>query len=159
VGIVENWLRNIRDVARFHLEELLAIKDNEQRHRRLVDGAQRAGAVPQHSKIGTVQRKRLKTFVNESYALPRVHGFVLDPKDGGRAQEAARLQVPRQARPLLIRLVSPAQLAKDRWRHGVGLVVSPRARRLAVSRASSRASPTARLHRLPRSFFFFFRPN
>ncbi len=81
LGIVENWLRNIRDVARFHREELLAIKDSEQRHRRLVELNVQEQCL-NILKIGTVQRKRLKTFVSESFALPRVHGFVFDPKDG-----------------------------------------------------------------------------
>jgi carbonic anhydrase len=81
LGIVENWLRNIRDVARFHREELLAIEDREQRHRRLVELNVQEQCL-NILKIGTVQRKRLKTFVSESFALPRVHGLVFDPADG-----------------------------------------------------------------------------
>jgi carbonic anhydrase len=81
LGIVENWLRNIRDVARFHREELLAIEDREQRHRKLVELNVQEQCL-NILKIGTVQRKRLKTFVTESFALPRVHGLVFDPKDG-----------------------------------------------------------------------------
>jgi carbonic anhydrase len=81
LGIVENWLRNIRDVARFHREELLAIQDREQRHRRLVELNVQEQCL-NILKIGTVQRKRLKTFVTESFALPRVHGLVFDPSDG-----------------------------------------------------------------------------
>ena len=81
LGIVENWLRNIRDVARFHREELLAIEDREQRHRKLVELNVQEQCL-NILKIGTVQRKRLKTFVTESFALPRVHGLVFDPADG-----------------------------------------------------------------------------
>lgn len=35
LGLVENWLRNIRDVRRMHAEELDAITDIEERYRRL----------------------------------------------------------------------------------------------------------------------------
>lgn len=36
-GLIENWLRNIRDVHRMHNKELQQIKDQEQRWRRLVE--------------------------------------------------------------------------------------------------------------------------
>jgi carbonic anhydrase len=81
LGIVENWLRNIRDVARFHRETLLSIEDREARHRKLVELNVQEQCL-NVLKIGTVQRKRLRTFVKESYALPRVHGLVFDPADG-----------------------------------------------------------------------------
>lgn len=81
LGIVENWLRNIRDVAKLHRDELLSIHDKEQRHRRLVELNVQEQCL-NILKIGTVQHKRLKTYMNESYALPRIHGFVFDPCDG-----------------------------------------------------------------------------
>ncbi|MEO8173785.1 MAG: carbonic anhydrase [Sediminibacterium sp.] len=37
LGIVENWLRNIKDVYRLHQRELDAIRDNEKRGDRLVE--------------------------------------------------------------------------------------------------------------------------
>ncbi len=37
LGIINNWLRNIEDVFRFHQDELLAIKDEDQRIDRLVE--------------------------------------------------------------------------------------------------------------------------
>ncbi|WP_198931721.1 carbonic anhydrase [Labilibacter marinus] len=37
LGILNPWLRNIRDVYRMHNEELNAIKDEEQRYNRLVE--------------------------------------------------------------------------------------------------------------------------
>lgn len=37
LGIINNWLRNIEDVFRFHQDELLAIKDEEKRIDRLVE--------------------------------------------------------------------------------------------------------------------------
>ncbi|MDX5419210.1 MAG: carbonic anhydrase [Hymenobacteraceae bacterium] len=36
-GLIDNWLRNIKDVIRLHDEELAAIEDEEQRLRRLVE--------------------------------------------------------------------------------------------------------------------------
>jgi carbonic anhydrase len=37
IGLVENWLRNIRDVYRLHYRQLDAITDPKARHRRLVE--------------------------------------------------------------------------------------------------------------------------
>ncbi|WP_316831264.1 carbonate dehydratase [Pedobacter aquatilis] len=37
VGIIDNWLRNIRDVYRTHEREMATIKDEEQRFNRLVE--------------------------------------------------------------------------------------------------------------------------
>mmetsp|Transcript_18571 Transcript_18571/g.40168 ORF Transcript_18571/g.40168 Transcript_18571/m.40168 type:complete len:328 (+) Transcript_18571:46-1029(+) len=83
LGIVENWLRNIRDVARTHRDELFSIEDKEDRARRLVE----LNVVEQCLnifKIGSVQRRRVKTYVKGeyTYSLPRVHGLVFDPANG-----------------------------------------------------------------------------
>jgi carbonic anhydrase len=81
LGLVENWLRNIRDVARFHKDELMQIQDPEERVRMLV----RLNVQEQCLnvlKVGTVQRRRLKNFMKNNFALPRVHGCVFDPKTG-----------------------------------------------------------------------------
>lgn len=80
---IESWLRNIRDVARLHKDELMAIDDPEQRHRRLVE----FNVIEQCLnifKVGCVQRARLKNYVEGSseYTLPRVHGIVYDPTNG-----------------------------------------------------------------------------
>ena len=37
VGVLNFWLGNIREVHRIHRDELQAIKDDEARHRRLVE--------------------------------------------------------------------------------------------------------------------------
>ncbi|MFN8264926.1 MAG: carbonate dehydratase [Chitinophagaceae bacterium] len=37
MGIINKWLRNIKDVYRFHEEEIVAIKDEEQRVNRMVE--------------------------------------------------------------------------------------------------------------------------
>ncbi|MCP2044734.1 carbonic anhydrase [Pontibacter sp. HSC-36F09] len=36
-GLLDNWLRNIKDVIRLHEQELMSIEDEEQRQRRLVE--------------------------------------------------------------------------------------------------------------------------
>ncbi|KAJ3076904.1 hypothetical protein HDU98_011000 [Podochytrium sp. JEL0797] len=80
-GILENWLRNIRDVARLHHDELSKITNKEQSHRRLVE----LNAVEQCRNIlktGCVQRSRRKTFKETGVALPRVHALVFDPASG-----------------------------------------------------------------------------
>lgn len=82
-GIIENWLRNIRDVQRLHREELDAIADTNQRHRRLVE----LNVIEQCLNIlktGCVQRSRVATYKESGGAisLPRVHALVFDPSDG-----------------------------------------------------------------------------
>lgn len=37
IGIIDNWIRHIKDLFRIHQEELLAIQDDEQRFNRLVE--------------------------------------------------------------------------------------------------------------------------
>uniref|UniRef100_A0A7S3PLP3 Carbonic anhydrase n=1 Tax=Aplanochytrium stocchinoi TaxID=215587 RepID=A0A7S3PLP3_9STRA len=83
LGLIENWLRNIRDVARLHKDELKAIKDKEELQRRLVE----LNVMEQCLNIfksACVQRRRLRTYVqdHEEFALPRVHGLVFDPAVG-----------------------------------------------------------------------------
>eukprot|EP00300_Choanocystis_sp_HF-7_P033833 c46266_g1_i1.p1 GENE.c46266_g1_i1~~c46266_g1_i1.p1 ORF type:complete len:270 (-),score=55.97 c46266_g1_i1:108-881(-) len=82
-GVIENWLRNIRDVQRLHRPELEAIEDTEKRHRRLVE----LNVVEQCLNIlktGCVQRRRVATYKESGglISLPRVHALVFDPADG-----------------------------------------------------------------------------
>ena len=37
IGLIDNWIRHIKDVYRFHHEELNAIKDEEQRFKRFIE--------------------------------------------------------------------------------------------------------------------------
>ncbi len=37
LGLIENWLRNIRDVYRLHASELDSIEDEKNRYRRLIE--------------------------------------------------------------------------------------------------------------------------
>lgn len=75
LGILNPWLRNIRDVYRLHEKELDAITDNEKRYERLVE-------------LNVVEQCRnvIKTAaVQQSYAeneYPIVHGWVFDFRTG-----------------------------------------------------------------------------
>ena len=74
LGILNPWLRNIRDVYRTHNEELNAIKDEEARYKRLVE------LNVQEQCINVV-----KTAVVQRAALDRnltVHGWVFDIHSG-----------------------------------------------------------------------------
>ncbi|KAI9332082.1 carbonic anhydrase family protein [Obelidium mucronatum] len=80
-GIIENWLRNIRDVARLHNTELAKIPGKEDRHRRLVElnVTEQAFNI---LKTGSVQRLRKQSYKETGVALPRVHAIVFDPASG-----------------------------------------------------------------------------
>lgn len=75
LGILNPWLRNVRDVFRLHKEELNNIKDEEQRYMRLVElnvEEQCINAI----KTAAVQ----KTYLTTGY--PIVHGWVFNVKNG-----------------------------------------------------------------------------
>lgn len=83
LGMLENWLRNIRDVARLYAKELNAITDEEAKHKRLVE----LNVMEQCFnvfKTGVVQKHRAESYKNGSmkYCLPRVHGVVFDVASG-----------------------------------------------------------------------------
>eukprot|EP00123_Amoebidium_parasiticum_P001109 comp12128_c0_seq1/m.6864 comp12128_c0_seq1/g.6864 ORF comp12128_c0_seq1/g.6864 comp12128_c0_seq1/m.6864 type:complete len:267 (-) comp12128_c0_seq1:288-1088(-) len=74
-GVIEHWLRNIRDVRRLHATELNSIVDPHVRYRRLIE----LNVVEQCVnlfKTGVVQQQRIKT------GYPRIHGLVYEIKDG-----------------------------------------------------------------------------
>ncbi len=81
LGTIDNWLRNIRDIARLHKDELYSIEDEEERLCRLVE----LNVMEQCMnvmKIGCVQRRRKETAAVQAFALPRVHGLVYSPGTG-----------------------------------------------------------------------------
>ena len=85
IGLLENWIRQIRDVSRLHDAELKAIEDPEKKHRRTVE----LNVIEQARnvmKTACVQRRRKETEVNQegtyTFATPKVHAFVFDPADG-----------------------------------------------------------------------------
>lgn len=75
LGLLNPWLRNIRDVYRLHEAELSAITDEAQRYNRLVE----LNVIEQCLnviKTAAVQRAWLQ------HGAPVVHGWVFDLKDG-----------------------------------------------------------------------------
>ncbi|RLN97703.1 hypothetical protein BBJ28_00012093 [Nothophytophthora sp. Chile5] len=83
MGLLDNWLRNIRDgtsapglrVCRLHQDELQEITDHGERLNRIVE----LNTIEQCInvfKIGLVQRHQVK------YGFPRIHGLVYNLKDG-----------------------------------------------------------------------------
>ncbi|MDF1547019.1 MAG: carbonic anhydrase [Bacteroidales bacterium] len=75
MGVINPWLRNIRDVYRYHKKELNAITDEEERYKRLVElnvEEQCFNVI----KKAVVQKHYLK------HGYPTVHGWVFDIKSG-----------------------------------------------------------------------------
>lgn len=75
LGLIDNWLRNIKDVYRLHREELDAIADKEQRTARLVE-LNVVEQVYNVCKTFTVQKAW------RDHGRPFVHGWVYDLKTG-----------------------------------------------------------------------------
>ena len=75
MGLIDNWLSPVKHTANACKEELDAISDPEQRHRRLVElhALQQARNL---LKISTVQRSIVKM------GTPRIHAWVYDPETG-----------------------------------------------------------------------------
>ena len=81
LGLLENWIRTIRDVYRFHHVELDAIPDEEAKHRRLVELNVMEQCLTIY-KTAVVQRKRKETSEHHTFTYPRIHAMVFDPKVG-----------------------------------------------------------------------------
>lgn len=75
LGLLNPWLRNIRDVYRLHKDELNAIKDEHKRYDRLVELNVKEQCI-NVLKTAAVQERYLK----EGY--PDVHGWVFDIASG-----------------------------------------------------------------------------
>lgn len=75
LGILNPWLRNIRDVYRLHKDELNAIADEHPRYDRLVELNVQEQCI-NVIKLAAVQQE----YVQNGY--PRVHGWVFDLKSG-----------------------------------------------------------------------------
>src|SRR5690606_19688751 len=74
-GILNPWLRNIRDVYRLHHAELNAITDENKRYDRLVELNVQEQCV-NLTKLASVQQEYLKN------GYPIVHGWVFDMRTG-----------------------------------------------------------------------------
>jgi carbonic anhydrase len=75
LGILNPWLRNIRDVYRFHEQELDAIENEETRYRRLVELNVQEQAL-NVIKTAAVQQSYLES------GYPQVAGWVFDLQNG-----------------------------------------------------------------------------
>ncbi|HPK10330.1 MAG TPA: carbonic anhydrase [Saprospiraceae bacterium] len=75
LGILNPWLRNIRDVYRLHKSELNSITNEEERYNRLVEINVQEQCI-NVIKTASVQRLYLHT------GFPTVHGWVFDIKSG-----------------------------------------------------------------------------
>ncbi len=75
LGILNPWLRNIRDVYRLHMDELNAIKDEHERYNRLVELNVQEQCI-NVIKLASVQQ----AYIRNKY--PIVHGWVFDIKSG-----------------------------------------------------------------------------
>lgn len=74
-GLIDNWLRHIKDVYRFHHEELDAIEDETERGRRFVE----VNVVEQVNDLGKT------TIVQNAWARKQplhIHGWVYDINNG-----------------------------------------------------------------------------
>lgn len=74
-GLIDNWLRNIKDVVRLHEREIMSIYDEEQRLRRLVE-LNVIEQVHNLSKTSIIQNAML------SDDPPKLYGLVYDIKEG-----------------------------------------------------------------------------
>jgi carbonic anhydrase len=75
LGILNPWLRNIRDVYRLHKDQLDALQDEDQRYMRLVELNVEEQCI-NVLKTAVVQ----KAYIDKGY--PLVHGWVFDVKSG-----------------------------------------------------------------------------
>jgi carbonic anhydrase len=74
-GLLDSWLKNIRDVYRHHYNELSEIKDEKKRYDRLVE-LNVQEQVENIIKTSYVQKQYLKN------KLPMVHGWIYDMNNG-----------------------------------------------------------------------------
>lgn len=80
-GLIDKWLRHIKDVYRLHRRDLETISDSDLRHDRLVE----------FCVAEQVQNLAETSFVQESwvkYQRPYLHGWVYELKTGGLKQLA-----------------------------------------------------------------------
>lgn len=82
-GILDAWIRNIRDVIRLHSSYLDSVSDPEEYHKRLVEFNTIEQAINLF-KTGIVQKSRIDSAQDPSsdLAYPRIHACVYDPADG-----------------------------------------------------------------------------
>jgi carbonic anhydrase len=75
VGIIDNWIRHIKDVYRFHQKELNEIKDEKERFNRFVE-------LNVMEQVLDLAKTSIVQGAWESGQEVHVHGWVYDVKDG-----------------------------------------------------------------------------
>ena len=75
LGILNPWLRNIRDIYRFHMEELDAIKEEHKRYDRLVE-------LNVEEQCMNVIKTAALQLSYQQHGFPVVHGWVFDLRTG-----------------------------------------------------------------------------
>lgn len=82
LGLLENWIRSIRDVYRIHQHSMTLVDDPEERHRRMVEYNVIEQCLNLY-KTGVVQSTRMNCIKRgDTLAYPRIHAMVFDPKVG-----------------------------------------------------------------------------
>ncbi len=74
-GIIDNWLRNIKDVYRLHNKELDGIKDSDTRNRKLTE----LNIIEQ---VHNLCKTSIIQSAWENHKRPHVHGWIYDVSNG-----------------------------------------------------------------------------
>jgi carbonic anhydrase len=75
IGLIDNWIRHIKDVYRFHQDELNSIKDEKQRFDRFIE-------VNVMEQVLDLAKTSIVQAAWESKQELQIHGWVYDIKDG-----------------------------------------------------------------------------
>jgi len=75
IGLIDNWIRHIKDVYRFHHEELNAIKDEDQRFKRFIE-------VNVEEQVLDLAKTSIVQNAWKNNQPLEIHGWVYDIKDG-----------------------------------------------------------------------------
>lgn len=75
IGLIDNWIRHIKDVYRFHQEELNVIKDEKQKFNRFVE-------LNVSEQVFDLAKTSIIQGAWESGQQVHLHGWVYDIKDG-----------------------------------------------------------------------------
>mgnify|MGYP000747690455 CR=1 FL=1 len=75
LGLIDNWVRNIKDVYRFNKKELDNIKDEEQKLSRLIE-------INVMEQVKNIAKTTLVQKQWKDKKIPVIHGWIYDLKDG-----------------------------------------------------------------------------
>lgn len=74
-GLIDNWLRHVKDVYRVHIDELEGIKDETERHKRLVE-------LNVKQQVYNLCKTSIVQSAWSKGEFPYIHGWVYDVHDG-----------------------------------------------------------------------------